>query len=348
MSMDVGKVNYGQNTTSVEAVAQKSNFLKDGWMKQLAENKNKTDSFQKVSIPLEEVCGCYPNYQVVTGMPKSVFTDQFGYDMQKDISNHMTDFYAGKISEDEINEYFNQYCSDMRNYCTKTCRTTGTNEEANKQVIGQVYEIFAKENQRAARHANDAEGVAYNETYGHPESGNDWAYYNSDYYYQCEDTHSFLKDVAKEMTEKWGTSEVDTEEIEKNSVYTVDGGFDFNSGWNFLYRNQVGRSSMADESMIPPKDFVFFYKESISKEDGFQGGASVSIGDKKYSTDIAFSISHYDLSGQIFKADDLFADEVSDNAELKDFLGNISVFRRAYAYHTGINDKFGNYVPQYK
>ncbi len=236
----------------------------------------------------------------------------------------------------------------MRNYCTKTCRTTGTNGEDNKQIIGQVYEVFAKENQRAARRANDAEGDAYNKTYEHPESGNDWVYYNSDYYYQCEDTHSFLEDVANKVTDKWDTSEIDTEEIERNSGFTLDGGFDFNSGWNCQYRNEVGRGSMADESMIPPKDFKFFYKEHSSKEDGFIGGADVTVGDKKYSTDISFSISRYDLSGQIFKADDLFADAISDNADLKDFLGNFSVFRRAYAYQSGINDKFGNYVPQYK
>lgn len=346
--MDIAKIQYGQSSSNVEVVAQKSNSLKDDWMKQLEANKNKADSFQKISQPFEEVCGCYPNYQVITGMPKSVFADQFGYDMQKDISHYMTDFYAGKLSKDEIEEYFNQCCSDMRNYCAKQCRTTGTNEEANKQIIGQVYEIFAKENQRAAINANDTEGWAYNETYGYPESGNDWVYYNSDYYYQCEDTHSFLADVVKEMTDKWGTSEIDTEEIEKNSGYTLDGEFDFNSGWNFIYRNQVGRGSMADESMVPPKDFVFFYKESMSRDDELKGGAEISFRDKKYSTDISFSISHYDLSGQIFNADDLFQDAVSDNPELKDFLENFSVFRRAYAYQTGINDKFGNYAPQYK
>ena len=44
--------------------------------------------------PLVYVCDCYQKFNVVTGMPKSNFGDSFGYDMQKDISSHMTDFYA--------------------------------------------------------------------------------------------------------------------------------------------------------------------------------------------------------------------------------------------------------------
>ena len=352
--MDTAKINFGQNTTNVEVTA-KTDAAAQKHLQELMKNMRKADfdSFQKSAITTSEACGCYPNYQITTGMPKSVFADQFGYEMQKEIASHMRDYYSGKVSDDERNEYFNQCCADMRNYCIKQCRTTGTNEAANKQIIGQVYEIFAKENQRAARNANYEEGKAVNDSLANKYRDDDWVYYNSDYYYECEQVHSDLAELADNMADKWGTEKIDVEEIEKNSGFTLDGGFDFNSGWNFSYRNQTGRGSMTDESMIPPENFKFFYKESISPNadnigDALKGSASVSIGDKKYSTDIPFSISHDDLSGQIFKADDLFSDAVADNKELKDFLSNFSVFTRAYAYSTGINNIFGNLIPQYK
>ena len=66
--------------------------------------------------------------------------------------------------------------------------------------------------------------------------------------------------MANEMAGKWGTGAIDTEEIEKNSDLTLDGGFDFNSGWNFSYRNQAGRASMADEAAEPPMGLKFFTK----------------------------------------------------------------------------------------
>ncbi len=53
------------------------------------------------------------------------------------------------------------------------------------------------------------------------------------------------------MTEKWDLDEIDCDKIEANSSLTLDGGFDFNSTWNFEFRNQAGRSSLAKESAIP-------------------------------------------------------------------------------------------------
>ena len=80
-------------------------------------------------------------------------------------------------------------------------------------------------------------------------------YYNAYYYYQCADTKEKLGTMAGDMAGKWGTGSIDTEEIERNSDLTLDGGFDFNSGWNFTYRTQVGRASLADEATAPPERF---------------------------------------------------------------------------------------------
>ena len=44
-------------------------------------------------------------FNVVTGMPKSTFGDSFGYAMQKEISDYMQDFYAGKVSREDLDSY---------------------------------------------------------------------------------------------------------------------------------------------------------------------------------------------------------------------------------------------------
>ena len=79
-------------------------------------------------------------------MPKSTFGDSFGYAMQKEISDYMQDFYAGKVSSEELDSYFEKCCTSMRTYRTGQHQTSGTNEADNTQIVSEMYEVFAKEN----------------------------------------------------------------------------------------------------------------------------------------------------------------------------------------------------------
>lgn len=345
--MDTGKIYYGQHTSNVETVAEIDAASKKHLLDQM-DNMRKADmdSFEKIDISASEVCGCYPNYQINTSMPKSIFGDSYGYDMQKEISSHMRDYYAGNVSKEELGSYFEECCTYMRIYRMDRRQTSGTNTADNEQIISEMYEMFAKENQRAARNVNYSEGMKINyETYGSNTKQDDWVYYNSDYYYECTETKSNLRDFTSNIASKWDVGEIDPEEIEQNSKLTLDGGFDFNSGWNFTYRNQVGRSSMQDESMIPPEDFEFFYKESVSPnsenmEEALKGNMSVSTGGHRYNFAIPFEINRDSLVGQIFEADDLTGDTFKDKKTVKDFLSGIYLFTRWYSFETGINNTF--------
>ncbi len=301
------------------------------------------DSFEKMTEQSWKVCDCYTNYQITVPMPKHLFGDSFGYDMQKDVETHMSDFYAGRIDKRELDQYFSDCCTEMRKYQVQKHWSTGNVDEDNRKIISEVYEIFAKENARAARRANYDEGAKLNAEYGY--RNYDWVYYNADYYYQCADVRESLGTMANEIAQKWGSGSIDTEEIEKNSDLTLDGGFDFNSGWNFSYRNQVGRASMADESLQPPRDFRFFYKEdvdNVSKMDMWING-------RKYEKDIPFYITPDSLEGQLFQADEIWKehDEQIDNVRgYSDFMSHLSLFTGWYAWSTGINNHFGNYIPE--
>ena len=312
------------------------------------EIQTRKDTFEKMAEPLVYVCDCYQKFNVVTGMPKSNFGDSFGYDMQKDISSHMTDFYAGKVSRDELNSYFEECCTSMRTYRTSQHQTSGTNEADNTQIVSEMYEVFAKENARAASQANYQEGKALNEKY-YSDSHSDWTYYNSDYYYQCNETNAALRESVKQMTEKWDLDEIDCDKIEANSSLTLDGGFDFNSTWNFEFRNQAGRSSLAKESAIPPENFKMFFKEqvtSFTEDNKFNGNLKITIGENNYDLKVPFQTLRTGSEGEICNVWDLMEDyypKSEDTSKVKNFLGNMSVFTRWYAYETRINDIFGDY-----
>ena len=118
------------------------------------ELQTRKDTFEKMTEPLVYVCDCYQKFNVVTGMPKSTFGDSFGYAMQKEISDYMQDFYAGKVSREDLDSYFEKCCTSMRTYRTGQHQTSGTNEADNTQIVSEMYEVFAKENARAAGQAN--------------------------------------------------------------------------------------------------------------------------------------------------------------------------------------------------
>lgn len=290
----------------------------------------------------------YNNILKVKGMPRSIFGDSFGYGMQKEIAGCMKDYYAGNINEQDVKKFFNGCCSSMRIYCSQQRMTNGKNEADNTQIVSQMYEMFAKENQRAARNANSAEGMKINNSLENSGRKDDWCYYNADYYYQCESMRGTLQGAVNEMAEKWNLAEIDCNEVEKSSKFTLDGEFDFNSGWNFEYRNQVSRSSMENEEAITPEGFKFFYKESY---DGDKGFMKVWYGDSEKTVDVPFHINRDSLKGQIFNASELLTFSEKDTnkyEEYNSFLNNISVFTRWYSWESGINNKFGNYVPRYE
>ncbi len=299
------------------------------------------DSFERMAEQTMVFCDCYTNYQITTPMPKSIFGDSYGYDMQKDIGDHMRDYYAGRMSDDDLNRYFNECCTEMRKYRAGCHQSSGNVDDDNEQIISQMYEIFAKENARAARRANYDEGAAINAGYGYRDY--DWVYYNADYYYQCAETKEKLGTMANDIAGKWGIDSIDTERIEKNSDLTLDGGFDFNSGWNFTYRNQVGQASMADEAIAPPKDFKFFYKEDVDSTAKME----MWVNGGRYNKNVPFYITPDSMKGQRFQADEImedFNEQLNDVKGYSDFMKQLSIFTGWYAWSTGINNRFGDYV----
>ena len=98
------------------------------------------DTFEKMTEELWSVCDCYTNYQITTNMPENVFSDSFGYAMQHDIADRMEDYYAGKMSDDELKQYFNDCCSDMRIYRAQQHQTSGNADDDNMQIVSQIRE----------------------------------------------------------------------------------------------------------------------------------------------------------------------------------------------------------------
>lgn len=92
-----------------------------------------------------------------------------------------------------------------------------------------------------------------------------------------------------------------------------------------------------------------FLKEqvtSFTEDNKFNGNLKITIGENKFDLKVPFQTLRTGSEGEICNVWDLMEDyysESGDNSNIKNFLGNMSVFTRWYAYETRINDIFGDY-----
>ena len=103
--------------------------------------------------------------------------------------------------------------------------------------------------------------------------------------------------------------------------------------------------SIADEGVEPPRDFKFFYKEHVDNKAKME----MWMGGQKRSIDVPFYITRDSLKGQLYNADELMKDfygKADCAREYSGFMGQLSIFTRWYSWQSGINNRFGNFIPE--
>lgn len=306
------------------------------------------DTFEKAEEMKELRTENYLNFTKIRSMPKSIFGDAFGREMQEEIQEYMSDYYAGTKDVENVQDAFRKCCMAMRVYRAKNLETSGQDEMDNKQTVGQIFELFSKCNQRAALKANQAEGVSINQEYGGDHCGNanaGYVYYNSDYFYECESMRDVLRNMTDEMQREWGLSEIDVKEIEENTIYTVDGGLDFHSGWNWKNRNNLEVGSMIDERKVPPKDFCLFFNPTAGKTE-FGGVLRFETENIFMEMEVPFEYKGNDILNvsELLKVE--CQDKTSRNG-INEFLKNFEIFTKTQGVLTGITSVRGNYQAKF-
>lgn len=171
----------------------------------------------------------------------------------------MSDYYGGKLTQEEVKNIYKEYCYHM----------FGTAEQAQhpyrKEQIGralsEMYEYFSRANTRAANNQNYAEAKEIVDANGMNMSGT--TYYNSDYYYACKEMQELFWEISDELAEEYGTNKVDFAAVEKNTRFTLDGGITYNGvwSWNSWQNNSNGMektSYLTEDAAEPPRGFRYF------------------------------------------------------------------------------------------
>lgn len=156
----------------------------------------------------------------------------------------MRDYYDGKITCAEVKNIFKEYVYHAFGRTEETQDNVETADDA--KVVGTsmsnyekqrftgwlsgLYEYFSRANTRNACTQNMQEGKALME-----ENGINWNgtyYYNSDWYYACEEMQKLFQETANELTEEYGAEQVDFTYVEQHTRFTLDGGITYNGVWD--------------------------------------------------------------------------------------------------------------------
>ena len=200
-----------------------------------------------------------------------------GNKMFYETSDVMKDFYAEDLSKDEVKNIYKEYCYHMLGEPGK--EGSIISKEKMTDTLSKMYEYFSRANTRAANNCNYAEAVSIAEENGMHMGGT--TYYNSDYYYECQEMQEMFRTISDELASEYGVEKIDFESVEKNTIFGLDGGITYNGVWNWnsWQNNHLGMentSYISDETAVPPRGFQYFagdytgqsisnLKESLSK-----------------------------------------------------------------------------------
>lgn len=180
----------------------------------------------------------------------------------------MKDYYNGRLSRDEVKDIFKEYfyhymgtTSALKEECSAEETKMSNNfvkQFATSHLAG-LYEYFSRANTRNACAQNMQQGQALMESNGMNWNGT--YYYNSDWYYACEEMQEMFRETADELADEYGAEHVDFKYVEQNTKFTLDGGITYNGVWDWMewqinHDRAIG-GSFLDPDMAPPRDFVY-------------------------------------------------------------------------------------------
>ena len=210
------------------------------------EMKKTTDMLEKSGALKKVVYPAYTKLKVIDSPTSGTV---------KEMREVMNGYYKGEITNEDIKEFFMEYCNGL--YARK------------EETILNVYEEFLDQSYAEAVYMCFQQGREIARKEGIPTDH--MVYYNADYYYRSEEAHRVLQEAAKEYGAKYG-KEVDASKRDKafRGDY-LTGTPNFNDKWNFMAESMNGSGKIMDLDAVPPKDFSFLYRqgENLATKNSF-------------------------------------------------------------------------------
>ena len=283
----------------------------------IAKAKSQRDTYEFKGIEKWNGCEQYNDFR-----KQLVKSGNAGLNISSDVRTDMRltleDYYAGKLSDEELEESFLSYCAQLG--------------ACNKAQILDVYENFINMSRYASTNTCARAASELDQKYG--ESRHDSVYYSAGIYYAFEKVKEIARNASEKIAEELDLGDLDFEEREKNTIFNLDGDFSFNGHWAWTAKNLMNRCTMIDSDMVPPEGFEFYYKER-NTPDSEEGVMILGINGVRKEITVPFRMPRAGIAGYIqkFNAAELFGYTKSDTARYEDcnrFLKNFDIYTRYY------------------
>ncbi len=280
--------------------------------------KEQQDSFLYTGIEKIQVCEQYNDlgHKLVDRQKVRLPVSK---EIRKDMLKTLGDYYEGNLSDEELETLFIDYCEQV-----------GVDGKAR---LLDVYENFINQSRYASNNVCIKKGNEIIKKYGSV-SDHDAVYYNADFYYAFERVKQITRNACNRIADVMDWGELDFEELEKNTRFNLDGGFDFNGKWAWNAWSLMNRCTMIDPTMVPPEGFELFYKER--KYDGSEVGVmELGINGERKVITVPFQMPRAGVKGYIqkFNVAELYKfteKDTSNPEEFNRFLANFDVYTRYY------------------
>lgn len=218
------------------------------------------EDMMKISLDKVEISKNSPEYENICSQMRSM--ESYGAvglnnELFYDSYEIMYDYYDGKLTQDDIKKIVKDYLY----YSVGEVKENNTFQQKRvTAILSRLYEMFTRGNVKNAVNQNQKEGKQFlkeNALEGATEF-----YYNSKWYYKCEDMQKVLQDTANEIAEEYGAEKVNFEKVVEDTAYTLDGGLSFNGVWNWMNwqtnkPSPLGNDNYLEEDFVPPKKFIY-------------------------------------------------------------------------------------------
>lgn len=242
----------------------------------------------------------------------SLYANTMNYDKR---IQAMRLFFRGQMSADELKQCIMDTIQDTYDYVVEK---GVLDEDKQMHFLNSLYRNLKIQAVQLAKDENFLEGRAMSRKYG--TSRDKFAYYNSKFYYSCEESFVLFRNCFEEFAKEKG---VEDYEWEVGFGSGVNPNYSFNSTWGSHHKNLKIINTEAE----PPRNFIFFYGLNYEKssEFFFVNGVSFEptekegLSEKKWNRGSLLTMYDY--------ADFLFSGKISEQDEFLSQLHYLKNFR---------------------
>lgn len=243
--------------------------------------------------------------------------------LHEKITINLEEYFLGKNDINDVNNKLRQCYKSIKNYCRTIGLFIENNEAYKCKILKDIYRNYRYNAVIVAVNVNDIEGRKHALEFADDDTKSEeyYIYYNSDYYFECEELREILTDMVIKLAIEEKIITFDTRSIDKRKRYVYDYGFNY--AWSWSNKMNIESGVRINKNLVPPEDIKVFYKEYIDANK--DGKLVINYQGNNVEVDVHAKYRLKEENSNLFQV--LLSQNIQlvDNIKLKDFLNSFYI-----------------------